>query len=617
MYIPYNCSKEYHKYPFGAVCGCADVVLRIILPRNFGCTGARVILKKDGEDARGIEMQWDCMQGGDEEWWKAVVNFSETGLYFYHFEYDTSWGTSGIYSSGGDEGFFQGSGNDWQITVYDKDFKTPDWIKGGIFYQIFPDRFYCSGKKKNNVPQDRIIRTDYDGEPFWKPDENGKVLNNDYFGGDLEGIREKLPYLASLGVSCIYLNPIFEANSNHRYDTADYEKIDPMLGDEKDFSRLCREADEKYGIKIILDGVFSHTGADSRYFNKKRRYDTIGAYNSKSSPYYNWYKFTQWPDKYKSWWDIDILPEVIEETPDYIDYISGKNGIARKWLELGASGWRLDVADELPDVFLDEFTKSVKTCKPDALIIGEVWEDASNKTSYSRRRRYLLGSQLDSVMNYPFADAIIDFVVNKNAEGFNKKVMTVTQNYPKPVVDVLMNHIGTHDTVRALTALAGESCLYKGREWQSGRALTPEQREKGLILLKEAAVIQYTLPGVPCVYYGDEAGAEGYKDPFNRKYYPWGKENTELAQYYKELGKVRRANESFKCGEYRCVSAVLGCAAYTRGNDILVIANSNSHPINYYYPPEWQGCAKIFGQGSSENDYAAIDAHSAVILKRV
>ncbi|MBQ7595413.1 MAG: glycoside hydrolase family 13 protein [Clostridia bacterium] len=614
MYIPYNCSKEYHKYPFGAVCDGTEVTLRIVLPRNFCCTGARVVLNDDSKDVHKVEMQWDCMQGSDEEWWKAVINFEKTGLYFYHFEYDTSWGTSGIYSSGGNEGFLQGDGNDWQITVYDKNFTTPEWIKGGIFYQIFPDRFYCSQKTKKNVPSDRILRTDYDGEPFWKPDKNGKVLNNDYFGGDLEGIRQKLPYLSSLGITCIYLNPIFEANSNHRYDTADYDKIDSLLGDEKDFMRLCESAQEEYGIKIILDGVFSHTGADSRYFNKFGRYDTLGAYNSKSSPYYGWYNFTSWPDEYKCWWDFETLPEVTEDDPDYIDFISR---IAEKWLKKGAGGWRLDVADELPDVFLDEFAKTVKTCKPDALIIGEVWEDASNKMSYSQRRRYLLGGQLDSVMNYPFANAIIDFVANNNAEGLNRTVMTVIQNYPKPVVDVLMNHIGTHDTVRAITALAGESCLYRGREWQSGRSLTPEQKKKGLVLLKEAAIIQFTLPGVPCIYYGDEAGAEGYKDPFNRKYYPWGKENGELVDFYKELGRVRRAEKSFISGEYRCVSAVLGCIAYTRGSDILVIANSNSHPINYYYPPEWKGCVKIFGQGSSENDYAAIDSHSAVILKRL
>lgn len=616
MYIPYNSGKDYHKYPFGAVCDGTTVTFRIILPRNFCCTGARIVIEKDGENEEKIPMKWDCMQGNDEEWWKIEVPFNEVGLYFYHFEYNSGFGISGIFSNGGSqEGFLSGNGEKWQLTVYDKNFTTPDWLKGGIFYQIFPDRFFYSGEEKENVPEDRIFRTDYNGEPYWRPDKNGKTLNNDYFCGDLKGIEKKLPYLSSLGVSCIYLNPIFESHSNHRYDTADYEKIDPLLGTQKDFENLCKKA-EDYGIKIILDGVFSHTGSDSRYFNKKNRYKSIGAYQSKESEFYKWYKFKEWPDDYESWWGIDILPEIIEETPEFIDYISGENGIAEKWLSCGASGWRLDVADELPDEFIDALRKCVKNKNKDALILGEVWEDASNKMSYNQRRRYLLGQQLDSVMNYPFADAVINFVRYGNAELFNNTVTKITENYPKPVIDVLMNHIGTHDTQRALTALAGESCVYRDRQWQSGRNLSPEKRKEGIVLLKEAAVIQFTLPGVPCIYYGDEAGLEGYKDPFNRGCYPWGNEDKELTEYYSALGKIRRENITFAEGKYSCISAILGCAAYTRGNDILVIANSNNHSIKYYFPKEWNGCKVIFGNGYAEENFAEIPEHTAIILKR-
>ncbi len=616
MYIPYNSGKDYHKYPYGAVCGGTAVTFRIILPRSFCCTGAKIVIEKDGESENKIPMDWDCMQGTDEEWWKIEVTFDDIGLYFYHFEYSSGFGVSGIFRNGdSQEGFLSGCGEKWQLTVYDRNFSTPDWLKGGILYQIFPDRFYYSGQKKENVPSDRILRTDYAGEPYWKPDKNGKTLNNDFFCGDLKGIEEKLPYLSSLGVSCIYLNPVFESHSNHRYDTADYEKIDPLLGTNKDFKALCLKADE-HGIKIILDGVFSHTGSDSRYFNKKGRYSNAGAYQSRDSEFYKWYKFKNWPDDYESWWGIDILPEIIEETPEFIEYISGENGIAKKWLSLGAGGWRLDVADELPDEFLDSFRKSVKKQNGDALIIGEVWEDASNKSSYGKRRRYLSGGQLDSVMNYPFADAIINFVRYGTAETFNKTVTGITENYPKPVIDVLMNHIGTHDTQRALTALAGESCVYRDRQWQSGRILSPEKRKEGIRLLKEAAVLQFTLPGVPCIYYGDEAGLEGYKDPFNRGCYPWGNENKELVEFYSALGRVRRENSSFIDGGYSCVSAILGCAAYTRGNDIFVIANSNNHSIRYYFPKDWYGCRIIFGDGHTEENYADIPEHSAIILKR-
>lgn len=607
MYIPYNSSKEYHKYPFGAVESGTKVTFRIVLPRSFGCTGADFVFNKDGGAGKRASMLWDCMQGDNEEWWKIEIDFNEIGLFFYHFEYKTNWGVCKILKPN-TNGF-------WQLTVYDSAFTTPEWLKGGIIYQIFPDRFFNSGKQKKGVSKDRILRSDHSAQPYWRPDEHGKILNNDYFSGDLKGIEQKIEYLNELGVSCIYLNPIFEAQSNHRYDTSDYEKIDPLLGDEKDFSALCKAA-EKLGIKIILDGVFSHTGCDSRYFNKKGRYADLGAYQSKQSPYFSWYKFKNWPEDYQSWWGIDILPELNEDNPSFINYISGENGIAARWLEKGAGGWRLDVADELPDVFLDQFRKRVKKTDPEAVIIGEVWEDASNKASYGRRRRYLQGAQLDSVMNYPFANAIINFVRYGGAEGFELAVSSILENYPKPAIDTLMNHIGTHDTVRAITALAGESCAYRGRDWQAEKPLNWQERKKGIALLKQAAVLQFTLPGVPCIYYGDEAGLEGYKDPFNRGFYPWGHEETQLIDFYKSLGKIRRENNAFKQGKYETLSAVLGCVAYTRGEDILVIANSNNHPIKYYLPEQWHNCQLIFGQDFCDDTSVSLPEHGAVILKR-
>ena len=443
------------------------------------------------------------------------------------------------------------------------------------------------------------------------------MLNNDYFQGDLKGITEKLDYIASLGVTCIYLNPIFEAQSNHRYDTSDYSKIDPLLGSEKDLVYLCEKAKEK-GISVILDGVFSHTGDDSIYFNKYGRYNSVGAYQSEKSPYYSWYKFIKHPDNYHSWWGISILPEVIEESEGFLDFITGENGIARRWLRTGVRGWRLDVADELPDVFLDRFRKAVKEENPEALVLGEVWEDASNKFSYGERRRYFGGKQLDSVMNYPFADAIITFIRTGKVEGFSDKILTILENYPKCVIDVLMNHIGTHDTMRAITQLAGESCEYRDRTWQSKTKLTPEQYGLGVRLLKLAAVIQYTLPGVPSLYYGDEAGMQGYKDPFNRYCYPWGKENTELIEFYRSLGKVRGDCSCFKEGEYVTVSEMLGCLAYERRDrkdSVLVIINRNEHEIDYFLPAQWQNTKSVFGDGM-QGQSVKLSALDFIILKK-
>ncbi len=619
MYIPYNSRLEYHKSIFGAVKTDQTVTFRIILPRDFCCHAAKLVIKKAEADEYGyINMQWDCMEGIGEEWWKVDFTAEKAALYKYHFEYDTSWGTSRIYHAGNGLAAIKGDGEDWQLTVYDKDFHTPEWLRGGIIYQIFPDRFASSGTKKQNIPSDRILRTDRDGDPYWIPTAEGKVLNNDYFGGDLNGIEQKLGYLKSLGVTCIYLNPIFEAQSNHRYDTANYEKIDSMLGTEKDFKLLCESA-KKLGIRIMLDGVFSHTGDDSRYFNRYSRYDSLGAYQSKESPYYGWYKFNKWPDDYESWWGIEILPEVNEDNSDFIEYITGKNGIARKWLKLGASGWRLDVADELPDEFLDEFRKAVKEEKADGLVLGEVWEDASNKSSYGKLRRYLLGKQLDSVMNYPFAGAVIDFIRDANAELFASRVMSIVENYPKEVLDVLMNHLSTHDTMRAITALAGENCAYRDRKWQSTHSLDEKEYHYGMKLLMAASAMQFALPGVPTIYYGDEAGMQGYKDPFNRRCYPWGKENGELVEWYKKLGKIRNENRVFKDGRFEILSAVAGCVAFSRKNDdeaILVISNSNPHPITYYVKSEWCDAHDLLGNGKVAANMVDIEEKSTVILKR-
>ncbi len=422
--------------------------------------------------------------------------------------------------------------------------------------------------------------------------------NNDYFCGDLKGIEQKLPYLSSLSVNCIYLNPIFEANSNHRYDTADYEKIDPLLGTYEDFKSLCSSA-EQYGIKIILDGVFSHTGVDSKYFNKYGNYDSVGAYNSKESPYFDWYKFTDYPDEYKSWWGIKLLPELIEENENYRNYICAENGILRKWLKAGASGWRLDVADELPDVFLDDVREAVKAENGDALIIGEVWEDATNKTAYGERRRYLLGRQLDSVMNYPFCDAVLNFVRFQNADAFFDGVMSIIEHYPPQVLNVLMNHIGTHDTERAITRLAGPDSEGYGRQWQhEHNKLSDYDYLKGVSMLKLASLIQFTLPGVPSIYYGDEVGMQGMKDPFNRACMEWEKQNRELLKWYKRLGEIRRGTDVFRDGgfvPFFCYHKTIAFKRFNDKSEVIVAVNLDEEMVTVPLGDEWENSYTLLG----------------------
>ena len=603
------------KSPFGAVTTFAAVDFTFY-PHGHAVTSCTLLAHHEFSD-RWTETE--LLPTTDEDGAPAFSGTffapSQPELIWYHFRLRWADGGESCYGKDGFQSWDKVT--PWQLTVYDGRAKTPGWFGRGVTYQIFPDRFYR--KKARGVDGligCRTLHERWDETPLCGPNERGDYCE-DFFGGDLAGITEKLDYLSSLGVTTLYLCPIFEASTNHRYDTACYERIDPLLGTEEDFKKLCESAG-RVGIKIILDGVFSHTGDDSRYFNRYSRYDTVGAYNSKSSPYFKWYKFDRYPDEYKSWWGFKTLPEVTEECPDYDEFICGKNGVIRKWLRLGASGWRLDVADELPDCFIDDLRVAGKTGKPDGILLGEVWEDATTKFSYGTRRRYLLGVQLDSVMNYPFAEAVTDFARNGVAESFESSVMTIIENYPKEALDVLMNHIGTHDTERAITKIAGEKSDYRDRQWQSEHFLSEEEYKRGVKLLKLCAAIQYTLPGVPCVYYGDEAGMQGYKDPFNRAFFPWGRENRELQNYYIRLGKVRRSTDCLKEGEFIPVSSVLSCVCFERrgkNDSCLLIANRNEQDITYYLPPRWQNTSEVL-LGESVGSSVHVPGLSAVILKK-
>ncbi len=543
-----------YRAPTGAVEAGSPVHFRITLPRELSCSAARLIMEREGDPAIIQDMFWCGMNGENREWWECDFTPEDTGLYFYQFEASTCRGVQRL--SRGERGWavFGGTWR-WQLTVYRAGFETPSWLEGGVMYQIFPDRFFKSDQEKTGLPAGRTYHQDWYEQPDWRPNEQGRVTNSDFFGGDLRGIAEKLPYLKSLGVTCIYLNPVFESHSNHRYDTADYSKIDPLLGTEEDFTALCQAATD-LNIQVLIDGVFSHTGSDSVYFNREGRYESAGAYNSPESPYYPWYNFQNWPDQYESWWGFDTLPNVNETDESYNAFINGEDGIVRRWLRAGASGWRLDVADELPDLFIDKLSAAAKAEDSEALVLGEVWEDASNKAAYGVRRRYLLGGQLDSVMNYPFRDAIFAFLLGGDPKAFAEAVENIVENYPPQCLRLLMNHIGTHDTERALTVLGGEPAGSRGREWQSGQTLNQRQRETGVARLKLAAMLQYLLPGVPCLYYGDEAGLEGYRDPFNRACYPWGREDKELLDWYRALGAMRAEQKSILArGGYRTLRA--------------------------------------------------------------
>ncbi len=467
---------------------------------------------------------------------------AKAGIYWYYFKLENQCELG----AGKDLRACVCEKNAWQLSVFN-DYETPEWVKNGVVYQIFPDSF-CKSEKFAAVT-DKKLHESWEELPVYLPDECGKVKNDDFFGGNFRGIEEKLPYLKSLGVTAVYLNPVFEAASNHRYDTGDYEKFDSLLGTREDFVSLLAAAEEN-GIKLVLDGVFNHTGADSVYFNKYGNYPSLGAYQSENSPYFSWYTFYSFPDRYASWWGFDTLPGVNESDPSYCAFIAGEEGVVAKYTAMGLGGWRLDVADELPDEFIGKIRRALKTVNRDALLIGEVWEDASDKIAYGVRRKYFQGEGLDGVTNYPFKAAAIAFVKERDAETFANLIRTQIDHYPKQSLDVCFNVLGTHDTRRILTELADDTpktsdkrvwAEFRLNQWDYARA-----KER----LKIASLLQYTVPGVPCVYYGDEAGMQGFKDPLNRLPFPWGKEDGALTQWYRFLGRLR-ALAPFGGGEYK------------------------------------------------------------------
>ena len=578
------------KTPFGAVEAGQKVTLRLFVPAGESCTDPTVQMFEADRwhiPAASFGMVYDHTTAEGCRCFRAEITPPFAGLYYYCFLLTEEGRRRRLLRAPNGEGVFWEQGGLWQLTVTQPGFSTPDRFKGGVMYQIFPDRFCRAGEEMPPLPAGREWHQNWNDLPKYLPDADGEYRPNDLFGGNLKGIESKLDYLEELGVTTLYLNPIFEAHSNHRYNTADYRRIDPTLGTEEDFAALCAAAKAR-GMQVLLDGVFSHTGSDSIYFNREGRYDSVGAYQSKESPYYSWYSFHDHPNGYASWWGFKTLPEVKESDPAYLKFICGKEGVLHKWMDLGAAGWRLDVADELPDVFLDALRRSVKQKDPDALVLGEVWEDASCKEAYGRRRRYLLGDQLDSVMNYPFRNAILDFVANGDAERFLLQVLEVLDHYPKCSCDVLMNFLSTHDVERAMTLLGGESPEGHDRRWQGehhhlnyGQKLRGEQR------LRAAALLQYTLPGIPCLYYGDEAGMYGYRDPFNRCCYPWGGENRELVDFFKALGRFRRERTLFAKGRLVPLWNSHSCCVYLReeeGQAVLTAVNAGSQDCRISLP---------------------------------
>ncbi|MBR3837593.1 MAG: glycoside hydrolase family 13 protein [Clostridia bacterium] len=548
MRILYNSKDLRYKRPFGTLTPSSACEIFIEIPVSIRtCKVSLVLMRESGEEYASFRME-KISCAGDYERYGTVFSIPREGLYFYCFRITTEKEAFTLYRQGFDQTNME-AGELWQLSCIPPGFAPPEEYAGSVMYQIFPDRFHrkgtCSVKGKL--------------EPFWmhrelsevpchKPDEKGEVCNCDFYGGNLAGIEEKLDYLKKLGVKVIYLNPIFKAWSNHRYDTADYKVIDELLGTERDFSRLCKSA-HKRGMKIILDGVFSHTGSNSRYFDEKDLFGS-GAYHHPDSPYRSWFDFQDYPHTYTSWWGIKTLPCVREMDEGFLDYIiDGEDSVVAHWIKAGADGFRLDVADELPDAFILRLRRRLKELKPDALLIGEVWEDASNKCSYGQRRRYFTDGELDSVMNYPFRTAILNFVTGHDTgEGFRNTVMDLAENYPPRVVLNLMNMLSTHDTPRILSALS-PAPVPENKDDRAGFMMSESDLEIATQRLTCALALQFALPGMPCIYYGDELGTQGLEDPFCRGYFDWSRTDMNpIFELVSAFASVRNRESALRFG---------------------------------------------------------------------
>ncbi len=615
---------------FGAFAWGERVSLRVSCPRRLGVTAVVLRINRDGEAPGDIPFTFlgsDYEQGQDVctlELDTAALCGQDTGgcrsgLFYYRLllvrDRDTLFTDSRNnvdFTLGAD------GGQAFRLLVYDSRDPVPDWFGQGVLYHVFVDRFR-RGAGTVSYPtgaRGAVMEPDWaNGIPPFAENPGDSLANNTFFGGNLWGVAEKLEYLAELGVRVLYLSPIFRAYSNHKYDTGDYLAVDEGFGGEAALDGLLDKAD-RLGIAVILDGVFNHTGDDSRYFNRYGTYPDVGAYQSPDSPYRDWYEFSAWPDGYASWWGIPIMPKLNHCHDDCRRFFTGADGVGAHYIRRGISGWRLDVADELPDVFLDEFHAAVRAagaergCRP--VIIGEVWENAADKTAYGRRRRYLQGGQLDSVMNYPVRSGILSFICDRDAEMLYDVLTELYASYPRPVSDSLMNLLGTHDTERILTVLGSEPADYdRPNRVLSVARLSPEKRRTAAHLLKLASLLQYTVFGIPSLYYGDEVGLEGYHDPFCRMPFPWDgldePVRADLLTHYRALGALR-AHPALNRGGFRFAGHGAGWIAFRRfadgagagdsdcagdgadagtgTGDLLIAVSRSTFPVELTLPPD-------------------------------
>lgn len=573
---------------------CRDtLVFTAEVPRAMGAAGVVLRIAPDGGADRDHPFLFTDTKGGVDTYRLSLSLASlcaphTHGLFYYEILFLRGADTLFTNTREDNVTFALGSSSRgrFRLLVSENGYTTPAWFHGKTMYHIFVDRFAPRGGER---PANAVYHENWHEEiEQFGAYPGAPVANNEFFGGTLWGVVDKLDHLAELGVGVIYLSPIFKSVSNHKYDTGDYEEVDPQFGGREALDALIAAARER-GIGIMLDGVFNHTGDNSKYFDRYGTYGGSGAYHSPKSPYADWFYFKEHPDRYECWWDIPILPKLNLSNPAVHEYFVGEGGIIDTYTKAGVLGWRLDVADELPNAFLDELRHRVKAqTGGNGVVLGEVWENAADKIAYGKRRRYFEGGQLDSVMNYPLRRGIISFVRDGDAAALASTMRSLWGSYPETVCHSLMNILSTHDTDRILTVLGGarDDGRFTNAELREMR-MTPAERALAVARLKIAAAVQYTVFGVPSLFYGDEAGLEGYHDPFCRRTYPWGREDRALLSYYKKLGRIRRENPVLAEGTFAIVKEAPHALAFSRKNEkahIMVAASCADDPFTVQLP---------------------------------
>ncbi|MDL1910114.1 alpha-amylase [Chloroflexi bacterium CFX6] len=649
-----------YRTPGGAVPSGTEILIRLRTFHN-DVTGVSLrVYDLDASAQRILKMtpaatDVPCYQPGLEQftcdYWQASLHETSPNNLWYRFIVtdgsDTDYYADNTPALDGGLGSVSEDAvdNSYALMFYDPSFTAPEWAKSASIYQIFPDRFRDG--RANNNPKTGDVRYDdpvlklswgtlpegfcrnysdgstncpwrFDATPPADSPDKEQPRGRDYFGGDLKGVDQYLDYLESLGVNTIYFNPIFDAGSNHSYDTQDYYRIDPYFGTQKDWENLVKHADQR-GMKIVLDGVFNHLSSDSPFFDRYHHYPTLGACESLLSPYRNWFTFRDVPAgtgscvgsagpnsaNYDGWFGFDSIPVINKSLPEVQQYfLTGDNSVSKYWLRQGAGGWRMDVSGDpsFPPGYWETFRGVTKSTDPEALLISETWQKDSTLL------RMIRGDRLDTTMNYRLRDAVIGLLAPQGFDSkgfadsgriispseFAARMEAIREDYPDAAYYSLMNLLDSHDTERlrwTLTPSLSETAAEK--------ELDAANVAEGKLRQRIASLIQFSVPGAPTVFYGDEAGMTGDDDPDDRRTYPWadkgGSPDMDMFAHYQTLNALRASNDVLVNGDFTMlladdVTQVIAYGRKTASQAALVIVNRSDQtrtgaiPVAGYLP---------------------------------